>query len=216
MIFPFIAKSQNISSLPVVPYTANNYAAQKPLVIYISGDGGENSFSKSLVKQIAAKGYPVVFFNSLKYFWSKKTPEQCAADVEKVIQYYRAQWKVQHVMIIGYSFGADVAPFIATRLSKEVFASLNNIVLISPSNATDFEVHVSLLFGKGKITGSSVPAEINKITQKPVLILQGEDESERVEKSALKNTNYKIVVLKGGHRYDSNTSELTDTIFKNL
>ncbi len=213
--FSAIANAQDISSLPVVPYAAKTYNAQKAFVLYISGDGGENSFSKSLMEQVNSKGYPAVLFNSQRYFWSKKTPGQTAADVEKVINYYQLQWKLKNVIIIGYSFGADVAPFVVTRLSKNTYAAVRNIVLMSPSQATDFEVHVAQLFGKGKSTGSSVLAEINKIKQKPLLILQGLKESEKIESTSLK-VSYKLIGLKGGHRYESDTSEVANTIFKNL
>ncbi len=143
-----------------------------------------------------------MLFNSQKYFWSKKTPEQTASDAEKIITYYQSKWKIRNVIIIGYSFGADVAPFIVTRLSKDTYAAVKNIVLMSPSNLTDFEVHVAQLFGKGKNTGNSVTAEINKIKQKPLLIIQGVKESEKIGTGSLKVT-YKLIGIKGGHRYDS-------------
>ena len=213
--FSGVSQAQDISSLPVVPYPAKNPDPQKALVLYLSGDGGENSFSKSLLQQINDKGYSAVLFNSQKYFWSKKTPEQTASDVEKVIQYYRSQWKANGIIVLGYSFGADVAPFVATRLSKNTYAFVKDIVLLSPSNATDFEVHVSQLFGRAKSTGSSVAAEINRIPQKPLLIIQGQDESEKIEPTMLKVPN-KLITLKGGHRYDRNISEVINTIFCNL
>lgn len=215
LFFSGISKGQDISDLPVVPYPAKVNDPQKPLVIYLSGDGGENSFSKSLLQQVNDKGYAAVLFNSQKYFWSKKTPEQTASDVEKVITYYRTQWKAQRIIILGYSFGADVAPFVATRLSKDTYASVKDIVLLSPSNATDFEVHVSQLFGKSKSVGRSVPDEINRIIQKPLLIIQGEDETEKIEPKMLKVSN-RLITLKGGHRYDRNTSEVINAIFNNL
>lgn len=215
LAFSVIVKGQDISSLPVVAYAAKNNNAQKAFVLYLSGDGGENSFSKSMMEQVTSKGYRAVLFNSQKYFWSKKTPEQTASDVEKVIKYYQSQWKLKNVILIGYSFGADVAPFIATRLSPETYAAVKNIVLMSPSQATDFEVHVAQLFGSGKSTGSSVPEEINKIKQKALLIIQGLKESEKIESTSLK-VSYKLIGLKGGHRYESDTSEVANTIFKNL
>ena len=213
--FLFAGKAQDISSLPVATYAVKNYNPQKPFVVYLSGDGGENSFSKSLMQQVNSKGYPAVLFNSQKYFWSKKTPEQTASDIEKVILHYESQWNLKEVIIIGYSFGADVAPFVVTRLSKNTFDRLKNIVLMSPSQATDFEVHVTQLFGSGKSTGSSVTAEINKIKQKPLLIIQGLKESEKIESTSLK-VSYKLIGLKGGHKYESDTSEVANTIFKNL
>lgn len=213
--FSFFGNAQDIASLPVATYAVKNYNTKKPFVLYLSGDGGENSFSKSLMHQVNSKGYPAVFFNSQKYFWSKKTPEQTASDVEKVIRHYQTQWNLKDVIIIGYSFGADVAPFVITRLSKDIYDDLKNIVLMSPSQATDFEVHVAQLFGGGKSTGSSVTAEINKIKQKPLLIIQGLKESEKIESTSLK-VSYKLIGLKGGHKYESDTSEVANTIFKNL
>lgn len=215
LTFSPVVKGQDISLLPVVPYTAKAYDGNKALVLYISGDGGENSFSKSLMQSFGDKGYPAVLFNSQKYFWSKKTPEQTASDVEKVIHYYQLKWKMKNVIIIGYSFGADVTPFIATRLSKDTYASVKNIVLMSPSHAIDFEVHIAQLFGKEESAGSSVVTEINKIKQKPLLIIQGVKESEKIEAGSLKVT-YKLIGLKGGHKYESNSSEIANTIFNNL
>jgi len=213
--FSLIAKAQDISSLPVVPFPVKTLAATTPFVLYLSGDGGENSFSKSLMAQVNGRGYPAVLFNSQKYFWSKKTPDQTASDVEKVIRHYQAQWMLKNIIIIGYSFGADVAPFVVTRLTGPTYSAVKNIVLMSPSQATDFEVHVAQLFGSGKSTGSSVTEEINKIKTKPLLILQGLEEAEKIESTALK-VNYKLIGLQGGHKYDSDTSEVANTIFKNL
>lgn len=192
VFFSAIAKSQDITSLPVVAYASKIYNVQKALVLYMSGDGGENAFSASFMLQVSNKGYPAVLFNSQKYFWSKKTPEQTASDAEKIITYYQSKWKIRNVIIIGYSFGADVAPFIVTRLSKDTYAAVKNIVLMSPSNLTDFKVHVAQLFGKGKNTGNSVTAEINKIKQKPLLIIQGVKESEKIGTGSLKVT-YKLI-----------------------
>lgn len=215
IFFSTIVNGQDVSALPVVPYAVTNNNSKKAFVLYLSGDGGENSFSRSLMEQVNGKGFSAVLFNSQKYFWSKKTPEQTASDVEKVIRHYQSEWKIRNIIIIGYSFGADVAPFIVTRLSKDTYADVKNIVLMSPSQATDFEVHVAQLFGHGKSSGSSVLAEINKIKQKPLLILQGLKESEKIESTSLKVT-YKLIGLKGGHRYESDTSEVANTIFKNL
>ena len=215
MFVSTISSSQDISSLPVVAFPAKNFDAQKGFVLYLSGDGGENTFSKSFTQQLVSSGYPVVFFNSLKYFWTKKTPQQAAADVEKLIGNFKTQWKSPKVIIVAYSFGADVAPFLLTRFSKETFTSIKNVVLMSPSKTTDFEVHVTELFGKGKNTGMSVGAELNKMLPKPLLIVSGEDESNTLDPAILKIA-YKAVRLKGGHRYDSNTAEVASTILRSL
>ena len=82
----FLSKAQDVSSLPLTPFPANTHDADKALIIYISGDGGLNSFSKQFCQALNDKGYSVVLFNSLKYFWSKKTPQQASADVQRTLQ----------------------------------------------------------------------------------------------------------------------------------
>ena len=113
-------------TLSFVPFlTQGNAAAQdfpvkewastsqdKPLVFYLSGDGGLNKFSNSLCDGINMKGYEVVELNSKSYFWDKKTPEQTAIDVNNYLIEKMAGRKNQQVIMIGYSFGADVLPFI--------------------------------------------------------------------------------------------------------
>jgi len=208
-------KAQDVSSLPLTPFPAKA-DGDKPLIVYLSGDGGLNSFSKEFCQALNNKGYPVVLFNSLKYFWSKKTPQQTSADVQKTIQHYKSIWKKNKVVILGYSFGADVLPFIYTRLIRDVQLSVKNLVLVSPSNTTDFEVHVKQIFGKKQTDGVSVTDEINRITDKPLLFIQGEKEPERVETERLRIKNYKLVVLKGGHHYDNNGGDVAAVIIQNL
>lgn len=205
-------QAQDVSKLPLVPFEPAIADAQKPLVVYLSGDGGVNSFSKSLCQQLNAKQYPVILFNTAKYFWDKKTPAQAATDVEKVIAYYRNTWKKNNVILIGYSFGADVTPFVYTRLSQTMATAVSHIVLLSPANLTDFEVH---LLGSVK-NGSSVTEEINRIPNKPILILQGDEEKEKVSPASLRIRNYQIVTLKGGHHYDGNANEVVNSILQNI
>lgn len=210
------ALAQDVSSLPLVPFPSKLQDTSKPLIVYLSGDGGLNSFSKEYVQQMSNKGYPVILFNSLKYFWTKKSPQQTASDVEKVILSYKSLWKRSRVILIGYSFGADVVPFVYNRQSKQVQALIKSVVLISPTTATDFEIHITNLFGKAQNSGASVPDEINKINEKPLLIVQAESETDKIETGKLKNRKFKLLVLKGGHHYDSNGLELANAIDRNL
>ena len=47
-------------------------------VIY-SGDGGWRDIDKDIAGALQEKGIPVVGVDSLRYFWSEKTPDQVAA-----------------------------------------------------------------------------------------------------------------------------------------
>ncbi|MET0243402.1 MAG: AcvB/VirJ family lysyl-phosphatidylglycerol hydrolase [Flavitalea sp.] len=50
--------------------------------------------------------------NAKSYFWVKKTPQQPAASLEKYLQQQLADRKNQEWIFAGYSFGADVMPFV--------------------------------------------------------------------------------------------------------
>lgn len=207
-------QDEDVSNLPIMTFASAD--TSKPIILYYTGDGGFNSFSTEFAQHFNSKGYPVISFNCLKHFWKSKTADQSAADASNLISYYEHLWKRKKVVLIGYSFGADIVPFVFTRLPKSLAENIRYIVLLSPSNHTDFEVHVSEMFGETSEGNNNVPAEINKITQKPILILSGEKEADDLNIAALRISNYCKITLPGGHHYDSAPSSVADTIIKYL
>lgn len=194
-------------NLPVEAFISND--TNKPLIIYLTGDGGMNSFSKSFVQQWNSRGYPVVALNIKSYLWSSKAPDKVAADVAGLIRQYVIGWKRQQVILVGYSLGADVLPFIQTRLPGDVASHIAHLVLLSPSSNTDFEVHI---FYSSK--GESVPAEINKLA-KPTLIIFGDKEREVPEKN-ISNNYVSIIKVPGDHHYNDDVSNLVQRIVSRL
>ena len=181
----------------------------KPLVLYITGDGGFNSFSKTFMKQWNSNGYPVVALNAKSYFWNTKSPADAANDVSVLITEYLSLWKRNEVILVGYSFGADVMPFIQTRLSPGVINKIRHTVLFSPSKNTDFTIH--LFYGDD---GSSVISEINKLNR-PVLIVFGDEEKDLPDKQ-ISNKNVLVMKVAGDHHYDDKISEIINDIAKRL
>ena len=190
-----------------LPLSVNNSSdTSKPVIFYISGDGGFNKFSSSFMQVLNKQGYAVIGLDAKDYFWHKKKPIEAANAIEQAINKYNNQWKRKNVILIGYSFGADVAPFMLTHFTAALTASVNHIVLLSPSSKTDFEIHVLQMLGWGKNSGESVPAEINKI-RKPVLIIMGDDEDDfPVNELTIKNKQ--VIKMPGGHHYDGNVEGL--------
>ena len=128
-----VAQNTNdISELPINIVGADSDSS-KPFVLYITGDGGWNDFSRSLSQEFSKKGYPVVALNAKKYFWDKKTAQQTAIDVTKLITTYQRLFKKRKVLLLGYSFGADVIPFVYNNLNKDLASQIINISLLSPS-----------------------------------------------------------------------------------
>lgn len=181
----------------------------KPIVFYISGDGGFNSFSRSFMKQWNAAGFPVVALNSRSYFFRSKQPEVAAKAIADLLNHYLLAWKRNNVIVVGYSFGADVLPFIQTRLPQLLQTRIAHTILLSPSHTTDFEVH--LFYGH---SGSSVPAEINKLNN-ATLLVYGNKEND-VPVNEIKNAKVTSLVFSGDHHYDDNVGELVAQIIKRL
>lgn len=200
--------------LPLQTFTPTAADTAQSLVVYLSGDGGYNSFSKQFVQEFQKRGYSIVMLNSLKYFWTKKTPEQSSADVQAVIQYYLQAWKKHKIILVGYSFGADVMPFIYNRLAENYVDKVTRVALVSVSTKTDFEVHVKQLLSSPQKTGYSTLPEINKINKTPLLLLQGESESDTLNTKDLSIKNYKKLTLPGGHHYDNNVDDVVAAILQ--
>jgi len=152
------------------------------------------------------QGYAVIGLNAKEYFWSRKKPQEAANAIEAAINESNKQWKKKNIVLIGYSFGADVAPFMLTHFSSAISSKVTHLILLSPSTKTDFEIHVLQMLGWGKDAGESVPAEINKISA-PVTVITGDDENE-FPFNQLKIKNKQLIKMPGGHHYDGDISAL--------
>jgi type IV secretory pathway VirJ component len=199
-----IAPFAQTTSLPLVFYSSAD--TSRPLIFYISGDGGFNKFSTSFMQTLNKQGYAVIGLNSKDYFWSRKKPGDAAKAIEAGINETNKLWKKKNIVLIGYSFGADVAPFMLTNFSAALTGKINHLILLSPSPKTDFEIHVLQMLGWEKNSGESVPAEINKLL-KPVTIIVGDDENE-FPFSELTIKNKQVIKMPGGHHYDGDVNAL--------
>ncbi len=195
------------SDLPIDTLAGKD--ASKPLLFYITGDGGFNSFSTSFMQQWNRNGYPVIALNARSYFWKKKQPEVAATDISALLTDYMNKWHRNEIIFAGYSLGADVLSFIQTRLPATIANKIKHTVLLSPSNTTDFTVH---LFYNSN--GSDVPAEINKLN-KPVLVIFGKEETD-IPAAKISNKSATVITVPGDHHYDNQVQLLMAEIIKRM
>ena len=62
------------------------------LAIVLSGDGGWRDLDKTISEKLQSDGVSVVGWDSLRYFWSRKSPEQVARDLGAVIDTFSSRW----------------------------------------------------------------------------------------------------------------------------
>ncbi|MBZ5858455.1 virulence factor [Flavihumibacter profundi] len=198
---------------PVKYYPAKD--THKPIVFYISGDGGWNNFSTKLASTINANGFRVASLNARDYFWNKKTAEQTALDITNNLQKEYGNLQNEKIIFIGYSFGADVLPFIINQLQPGIREKISGLLLLAPSSSTDFEIHVSDILGFSNSRKLQVAEAINALQiQKTVAVFGADDKNFPLQSIHLKN--FTAISLPGGHHFEGNTDELAQIMFTNF
>ena len=176
----------------------------------MSGDGGWADLDQGVANELARRGIPVVGISSLKYFWTARKPEELAGDIARVAQHYMQSWSKDRFLIVGYSFGADVAPFVPHNLPPDAAGKLAGVALIAPSRNATFEFHVSEWLGVAP-SGPPTAPEIASLRPTPVACLYGADDEESVCPDLAKG-DATIVKLRGDHHLDGNYNGIADAI----
>jgi type IV secretory pathway VirJ component len=204
LLFSFTLAGAQDTRLPIKALPAND--TTKPLVFYITGDGGWTGFSDAFLQSINKAGYPVLALNARKYFWKKRTPASMTTELVQLINRNLAQWKRDSVVLIGYSFGADVTPFLYNYAGSPFTKKVSQMVLMLPYTSTDFEVHLTEMIGIASHDAYSVVNEVNKITRSILFILGTEKDQFPVQ--TLTNKNYKVITEGGGHHFDDKADKV--------
>jgi type IV secretory pathway VirJ component len=171
------------------------------MAVLVTGDGGWAVADRGLSEELAAAGIPVVALNALKYFWTKRTPEEAASALERILRRYLAAWHKDRAVLAGYSLGADVLPFMMNRLPDDVQAAVGTIVLIGPSSSAEFEFHLLDWLGRAPSRDAlPVIPEVLKIRKDVrILCVHGEKDTAQICGS-LDPGRVLSVALPGGHR----------------
>jgi type IV secretory pathway VirJ component len=206
-----VAPPAALGDLPVVEVPAQpNAPPSDSFAIIMSGDGGWAGIDQNIAAGLSAKGIFVVGWDSLRYYWTARNPEGLAADTDKLIRYYLSHLAKKHVLLIGYSQGADVLPFAVNRLPAATKAAVSLMAILGMSEHALFEFHVSSWISDDNSGPETLP-EVNRITGMPVLCIYGEDEHDSLCPK-LDAGKFKIVKVKGGHHFDGNYAALADDI----
>ena len=140
------ATLENLNDLPLVEIPSKASDTQY-IAVLISGDGGWNVTERGISQSLSDHGIPVVGLNSLHYFWKKRTPEESSKDLERVLRNYLGLWKKNNCIIVGYSLGADVMPFMISRLPQDLYNRVQLMVFLGPSTFVNFQFHMSEWIG---------------------------------------------------------------------
>lgn len=185
------------------------------VAIFYSGDGGWREIDQRISARLNEEGVPVIGVDALRYFWSEKTPEETAADLSKIIAHYRKRLGVSKVVLIGYSFGANILPKVYGLLPDQERKSVTLLSLLALSHQADFEIAVSGWLGAAGSGEHGDPVDhLAAVEPTRIQCVYGLEEKDTAC-SALSprvKDGIDLIARPGGHHFDENYELIADHI----
>jgi type IV secretory pathway VirJ component len=173
------ARSEDIRDLPVVEMPATR-PGRRTLMVIVSGDGGWVGLDRRIAELLNSdEAVPVVGLNSLQYFWKARTPVGAAADLARLLDHYLAAWKLDDAVVLGYSQGADVVPFMVDRLPPRLRSRVRLVVIVGTSGGASFDYNfATYMSGRKAKPDLPVKPEIARLKGTKVMCVYGSREKE--------------------------------------
>lgn len=206
------AGGDDLGGLPVVEVPTAQAGTR--FAILLSGDGGWAGLDKRVAEALAAQGLPVVGFDSLRYFWSPRTPQALATDLARLVRHYAARWHRPEVVLIGYSQGADVLPFAVNRLPRAARLAVSHVVLVAPGARASFEFHLDNWLRRDD-DGPPTAPEVGRLAGDEVLCVSGRDDTDALCPSLPPGTAT-VDILPGDHHFDGDYAGLAAQILAHV
>lgn len=184
--------------------------------IILSGDGGWRDLDRQIGRYMRDRGIPVLGFDCLNWFWKRRSPEEVAAELDRIIALYARKWETPRVALIGYSFGADVMPFAWNRMAAESRQRVVLISLLAFAREAAFEIKVGDFIGFSRPSALPTAPEIPGLPAALVQCVYGTDEEKDTACTAFRGTEAQVVGIKGGHHFDENYPALAERIISRL
>ena len=202
----------DVAGLPLVELPAERQSHL--MAVLLSGDGGWRDLDKTIAEKLQSLGVSVVGWDSIRYFWRKKSPEKTAADLAAIINSYGAKWHANKVALIGYSFGADILPFAYVRLPAALRQRVVMMALLGLESAADWEIRVFGWLGAPPSADATpvVPA-IHGVPGALIQCFYGEEEKDSFC-PALASRGAEVIRTKGKHHFDGDYIQLAQQILE--
>lgn len=200
----------DLTGLPLLELTTKKPSDR--FAIMISGDGGWRRIDTKVTDRLRNAGIPVVGFLANDYFAQRRTAEESSCALERVIRAYKLRWKKEKVMLVGYSRGADVLPFMITRLPHDLRASVEVVALLGLEPLIEFKYNspwTSARFRKEPLY--AVKPEVEKLRGMNVICVYGEKEKDSLC-HMLDPKIFTILREPGGHHFGGKYHDIGEAI----
>lgn len=192
-------------SLPLRELPADG--AGRAFAVVLTGDGPTGGTGKRVAADLAAHGVPAVVWQSLRYYWTPRTPEEAARDLDRVIRHYAGRWGKDRVVLVGYSMGADVLPFLVNRLPPETRARVGGVALLALAHDAVFEFRFRQWWGTTDAPRRATRPEVERLADLSVVCVWGRGD-DKAACPAMGTAPMRIVELGGGHHFKGDRPRL--------
>ncbi|MGK9204411.1 virulence factor [Sinorhizobium meliloti] len=207
-------EADNPFGLPLTVLDAK--PSRDTMAVIYSGDGGWRDIDREVGNALQQQGVPVVGVDSLRYFWSERQPQATADDLTRIISYYRKRWNVRNVLLIGYSFGADILPRTYNLLPPATRAGVRQVTLMALSHQADYKISVlGWLGAEGEGSAGDPANDVKAIDPSLIQCIYGTDEEDDACPD-LKTSGIDVIPIDGGHHFDGDYPALTRRVLDAL
>ncbi len=190
-----------VADLPIVEVRTSKPGTR--FAVLLTGDGGWMALDRGLSAALAEAGVPLAGLDSLRYFWKRRTPDETARDVARILAHYRAAWGRDEALLIGYSRGADIVPFLVARLPPQERGRLRLVAMLGPGTFAELEVHAIDIFTSRRRRGALPTEDAVRATGGvvPMLCVHGSEEHDSLCPHLADLPWVKRIELRGGHHF---------------
>jgi type IV secretory pathway VirJ component len=168
--------------------------------VLLTGDGGWAAGDRSLAKAFAAHNVGVVGLSSPRYLSKRRTPEEAADALARIMRHFLETWNRERVIIVGYSRGADIGPFMVSRLPADLRRRVELLVLLGPEEQASFKFGVlDLIRTPHGADQLPVAPEMARLPGLPVLCIYGRTDRDAICPALGRAGLARALVRNGGH-----------------
>ena len=194
---------QALADLPAVYYDGHDAAG--PVAILLSGNGGWWGLCDKLASRLADEHVTTIGLNSLAYFVSHRTPAAAAADIARMASTVAPQ---RPIMLLGYSYGADVVATIYNELDPALRARIQLVSLMGLTRDVNYGIGFWQVAAETRRTAPAV----RQISGPAIQCFAGDEEGHKSACHSLDPRQIEIIGLPGGHHFGGDYEALAQHV----
>lgn len=186
--------------------------ADLPHVLILSGDGGWGEVERNLAEDFLNKGMAVTGVDSRKTFDRRRDLAEVVAFIEGLVS------REQRLVIVGYSFGADLLPVIWPHLSQALKRKTLRVAMIAPTHEGSLSIDPTGRYDGQQIEIFPLKDTIGHAPHRRLVCIYGAEEKQSGY-SSCPNPGFdpaRRIELPGGHNVKRSTAQIAAAIAEEM